>query len=186
MLPNWFVALPVDPNTISTLPAVPPGFRAFHPDDLHLTLSFLGACGAQVARQAFADFASELRGSGSVSFQASLGRVVPMGPKRRYSALSAMLDAGHSEAGAFLARFRDVVADRAGIARDERAPLPHVTVARPQRRATDEQRAVGLVWAESVILPGASFWLNRVALYTWSERRLPRLFQMVETVAFGE
>lgn len=186
MLPNWFVALPVDANVVATLPPVPPGFRAFHPQDVHMTLSFLGACGEQVARTAFSALVSGLHEVGSAAFDVTLGEIVPMGPKGRYSALSAIVNEGNGEAVDFLRQWRDRVADAASVSRDKRAPLPHVTVARPQRRATDEQREVGLRWATSVVLPPDRVRLDRVALYTWSERRLPRLFQIVEAVGLGE
>jgi RNA 2',3'-cyclic 3'-phosphodiesterase len=181
MLPNWFLALPVAPHVVLKLPRVPPGFRAFHPEDVHLTLSFLGACGEEAARRAFTTLEGRLRGERAAPLHVSLGKVVQMGPKARYSALSAVVDVGNDVAIAFLERFRNVGMDVVGLARDKRAPLPHVTVARPQRRATDEQRQLGLDWAQSVVLPQERLQLDHIALYTWSERRLPRLFQIVES-----
>ena len=59
-------------------------------------------------------------------------------------------------------------------------PRPHVTLARPQRRASDAQRARGLAWAAELALPVPTVRLDRVALYTWSDNRKERLFRMVE------
>lgn len=182
MLPNWFIAFPVDPAVIASLPKVPPAFRAFHSDDVHLTITFLGACGETAAHHAFDTLAAALSERPEHPLHISLAGVVPMGPRGRYSALSALVRDGNDDAVEFLRRWRDVAADAAGINRDQRTPIPHVTVARPQRRATDEQRAGGLEWAQTVTLPAHRLTLDRIGLYTWSERRLPRLFQIVKAV----
>lgn len=185
MLPNWFIALPVEPAIVASLPKVPPAFRAFHPDDVHVTLSFLGSCGETVAHRAFDTLVRQLSERPEPPLHISLGEVVPMGPRGRYSALSALVRYGHQEAVEFLRQWRDVPADAAGLNRDQRTPIPHVTVARPQRRATDEQRALGLEWAKTVQLPAQKLTLDRIGLYTWSEQRLPRLFQIVKLAALS-
>ena len=40
--PNWFFAFPLDGAFVLTLPELPPGLRRYHPEDVHLTLAFLG------------------------------------------------------------------------------------------------------------------------------------------------
>lgn len=87
---------------------------------------------------------------------------------------------------AFLTEWRDIAPLALGARCDTRAPLPHVTLARPQRRATTEQREEGLAWAKTIVLPAVNIRLDRVALYTWSERRLPRLFQIVDSQLLGK
>jgi hypothetical protein len=47
------------------------------------------------------------------------------------------------------------------------------------RRATDEARAAGLVWAAALELRAVRARLDRIALYTWSENRRERLFRIV-------
>jgi RNA 2',3'-cyclic 3'-phosphodiesterase len=184
MMPNWFLALPVDPSIVAALPRVPAGFRAFHPEDVHLTLTFLGACGEQAAVRAFGSLKRAWSERPPNALEVTLGEVVQMGPKARYSALSALVVRGQEEATSFLAQWRNIAADAAGISRDKRTALPHVTVARPQRKATDAERELGLAWAKNVVLPAQLIRLDRLALYTWSERRLPRLFQIVATTPF--
>jgi 2'-5' RNA ligase len=64
--------------------------------------------------------------------------------------------------------------------REKRAPKPHVTVARPSRRASSEALEAGLDWAKGVDLGGVEARLDRIALYTWSDgARRERLFRVV-------
>ena len=110
----------------------------------------------------------------------TLGKVVPMGDPRRYSALSAVLDEGREPVESAIGACRDVVCDAAGAARERRAPKAHLTVARPGRAATDQGRADGLAWASRVMLAGVALRLDRVALYGWSDDRSDRKFRIVE------
>ena len=83
--------------------------------------------------------------------------MVAMGSARRYSALSALL----------------------------RKPKAHVTLARPKRRATERERAAGLVWASELDVRAVRVRLDRVALYTWDEARDERLFRIVAERRLG-
>lgn len=179
MRPNWFFAFPIDGAFVRDLPAPPGALRLFHPQDVHLTLSFLGACGEERALGALAALDAALAAEPLAPIEVTLGEVVPMGSRRRYSALSALLARGRPEAVAALARLRDRLADAAAVARDTREPKPHVTLARPRGRASDADRAAGLAWAAGVELSGVSARLDRIALYTWGERRLTQLFHIV-------
>ena len=77
---NWFVALSVPGAPwFSRVTAPPDGVRLFHPDDLHITVAFLGACGEQAAEAAFEVAAKWPTGTLSVT----LGDVEPMGNPRR-------------------------------------------------------------------------------------------------------
>lgn len=185
MKPNWFIAFPVIGDFVAELPALPPGLRRFDSRDVHLTLSFLGACSSEGARVAMQTVKQALLSAAVVPMQVSLGSVVPMGPRGRYSALSALLDEGRSTVEGCLLRFRDVASDAAQVRRDTRAPKPHITVARPSRTATQEQRALGLAWAESVDVTAVRCTLDRVALYTWHMPRRERLFEIVDAQALG-
>jgi 2'-5' RNA ligase len=105
---------------------------------------------------------------------------VPMGPKGQYSALSALLDQGRDETSQCIARLRDVVSEAALGRREKRAPKPHITLARPQRHATEAARSAGLSWAAGLNLRTIVAHLNRIALYTWSEgNRREQLFRIV-------
>ena len=177
--PNWFFAFPLDGAFVLELPALPPSFRLFHPSDVHLTLSFLGGCGEEAALRAFRALEAELAQAPATSLDISLGGVVPMGPTRQYSALSALLERGRDETASCIARLRDVVSEAALGRREKRAPKPHVTIARPGRRATEQARIAGLAWAAGLDLRGVGARLDRIALYTWSEgNRRERLFRI--------
>ena len=178
--PNWFLAFPLDGRFVLDLPPLPPSFRLFHPEDVHLTLTFLGGCGKDAAERALTALDDALRQKPVSGVEVSLGGVVPMGPKREYSALSALLERGRVEMTERIAALRDVAHEAALGRRETRAPKPHGTIARPQRRATEAARAAGLQWAAALDLRAIEASLNRIALYTWSEgNRRERLFRIV-------
>jgi 2'-5' RNA ligase len=177
--PNWFIAVPVEAGEwyerIVTRP--PDGFRKFHPDDLHMTVAFLGAVGHDKALAAWRALAWDL---GTV--HATLGTVVPMGAPRRYSALSIELDRGRAEIERAIAATRDACCDAAGARRESRPAKAHITIARPSRNASDADRAAGLRWASQLSLAGQSITLRSVALYTWAEDRRVRQFRIVDRI----
>lgn len=177
--PNWFFAFPLDGAFVETLPELPAGFRRYHPDDVHLTLAFLGGCGEAGAERALAKLDELLPPSHQAPIAVSLGQIAPMGPKRRYSALSALLERGRAETEACMGRLRDPLLQAATGRSERREPKAHVTLARPRPRATDAQRDAGLAWARGVQLGAVEAVLDRIVLYTWSENRAERLFRRV-------
>jgi 2'-5' RNA ligase len=180
MAPNWFLAFPLDGSFVAELPPPPPGFQLFHPEDVHLTLAFFGGCGEAAAHRGLHAVQDELRERPRPPLAVSLADVVPMGPRRQYSALSALLAEGRAEAEARILRWRDVASAAAVGAVESRAPKAHVTVAKPLRRATLEERQSGLRWAEGLDLRNVTASLDRLSLYTWSEGdRRQRLFRIV-------
>lgn len=179
MRPNSFVALPVDPGTWfeTRVDRCPPRVRRFPPADLHLTVAFFGALPLDRAVAAWQAQVARAELGGPV--QASLGPVVPMGNRRRPSALSALLDQGQDRVCALIEALRGPLLDHAGARPDTRPPRPHLTLARPQRRASDAQRRTAVAWAQSLDVQGVPVLLDRIALYTWAEDRPQRLFRIV-------
>lgn len=177
--PNWFFAFPVDGHFVLELPEPPPSFRRFHPDDVHCTVSFLGGCGEAAAMSALAALDRKLAERAWPVLEVTLGDVVPMGPRGRYSALSALLGAGRNETEAVIAGLRDALSEAALGRREKRAPKAHITLARPGRRASEASRKDGLTWAASLELQRVTQRLERVALYTWHPDRKAQLFQIV-------
>jgi 2'-5' RNA ligase len=174
--PNWFFAFPLDGSFVLDLPELPPAFRRYHPDDVHMTLAFLGGCGEAAALRALGALDERLASAPPEPLQVALGEVVPMGSASRYTALSALLGRGRAEAVTCLGALRDALTEAASGRREKRAPKPHVTIARPRARA---DRDAGLRWARGLDLSHVDARLERIALYTWSELRRERLFQIV-------
>ena len=180
MRANWFVALPVPAADWFARLAPPPlGVRLFHPDDLHLTVAFLGAVDEAAARRAFAPASSIALPATEIT----LGDVVPMGSPRHASALSALLVEGEEAVAAAIGGVRDGACDAAGVPRDARAVLPHLTVARLGRRLPPSERTAGLRWARALALGRPRLVVSQLALFTWSTDRRARLFQTIETMA---
>ncbi len=162
------------------LPALPANMRRFHPEDVHLTLAFLGACGQEAAARAFAELERLLAERQLARLEVSLGDVVPMGGSRKnYTALSALLERGREEVSAAIAALRDPLLAAANCRPDARPPKPHASIARPRARVTDSQREAGLGWAAALELRNISQCLDRIALYSWHEARHERLFRIV-------
>jgi 2'-5' RNA ligase len=184
--PNWFLAFPVDGAFVLELPPLPAQFRRFHPDDVHLTLAFLGGCAEPAALAALALLDERLERAPIASMAISLGEVVPMGGSRRaYTALSALLVEGKAAVTECLAAHRDALLEAATGRRDARAPKPHISLARPKTRATEAQREAALRWASELDLRGQAARLDRIALYTWAENRQERLFRVVAERRLG-
>lgn len=178
--PNWFLAFPLDGAFVQGLPPLPGALRLFHPEDVHLTLAFLGGCGEEGARRALAALDARLALDPPPAADVSLGEVVPMGGSLdTYSALSALLATGRDALAATLTAHRDALTDAASARRETRPAKPHITIARPKRRASDAERAAGLDWAASLDLSGVRARLDRIALFTWSDDRKQRLFRVV-------
>jgi 2'-5' RNA ligase len=178
--PNWFFAFPLDGAFVEQLPAVPTSIRRYHTGDVHLTLAFLGGCGEESAQRALGVLEQQIALGQVRAVDVSLAEVVPMGPKRRYSALSALLGDGRAELTATLDSLGGSLCEVANGRRPSRAAKPHVTLARPRPRATDAAREAGLAWAAGLDLSGVRARLDRIALFTWSADRRDRLFQVVE------
>jgi len=160
----------------------PPRVRVFSRVDLHSTLGFLGSVQESDARKAWdriEDFGSFRGVIGTFS------AVQPLGHPRKPSALSALVDEGRDALSEMIAEARGPLLIAAGAPEDSRRPLPHMTLARIQRRANAAERQEALRWARGIDLRGVTFSASSVALYTWAEDRQERLFQIVERHDFG-
>jgi 2'-5' RNA ligase len=177
---NWFIALPVPAAPwFDALPEAPGAVRPFHPDDLHATVAFLGAVGESRARRAF----DALRGEPIPRREVLLGRIVPMGPPRRWSALSAEVFDAH-ERSPSIAELLEGPRDRGRAAADvppEGRPMrPHVTLGRVRRRSGPAARKAGLAWARSAGQIGATVVVDRLALYTRAKEADARTYAIVD------
>ena len=162
-------------------PAPPARVRVFAASDLHITLGFIGAVQESDARKAWDQIE---RVASFRQVQGSFSGVEPRGHPRKPSALAAMVVAGRDAGSVGVAEARAPLVGAAGAREDGRPPLPHVTLARIQRRARAAERREALRWARSIDLRGVTFAAAAVALYTWAEDRQERLFQIVERYDF--
>ena len=163
-------------------PAPPPRVRVFATSDLHVTLGFLGSVDEADALRAWdriGDFPS------FQSVTGSFGGIEPLGHPRKPSALCAMVDDGRDSLAGMIADARETLLRAAGAPEDTRPPLPHMTLARIQRRANAAERRQALRWAHTIDLRAVTFTAPSVALYTWADDRQERLFQIVERYVFG-
>jgi 2'-5' RNA ligase len=174
---NWFVGLSVPAGDwFAPLVAdAPSTVRVFHPDDLHMTVAFLGHCGEDAARLAWA-LARDCR---APAFEVRLAALKPMGNARRPSALSAVISDGHATAVELIRSLRDDMIATVDGRPDSREPLPHITVARPSRKVTAAEREAAVLWATQKPAIDTTLKIDTLALYTWSEDRRTRLFRVV-------
>ena len=178
MRPNWFVGLhvPTDGWFAPLVADAPDHLRVFHPDDVHLTVAFLGGCGEDAAMAAWAR--ADLS-DGMPAFDATLDTMRPMGYPRRPSALSLTLSDGHDEAVAIMRGLRDPMVAAAGRPPETREPLPHITVARPARNCSPAERKAAVVWAKDKPSLQAAVRIETLSLYTWSDDRRQQQFRAV-------
>ena len=176
MKPNWFIGL--CPDTTEWLAALlvdkPKRVRGFHPNDLHITLAFLGNCSPINAQQTW-EHATKIPPHATTIIS---NQLKPMGNPKRPSALSLTFQQDEI-ISQWISTYRGALLQQAGARPDNRPPLPHLTIARPQRRITDKQRANAVEWSQSIVVPSIPISFSTMALFTWSVDRKEILFRKV-------
>lgn len=170
MTPNWFVAWPVaglDDFLTALESDAPGGLRFLAPSDLHVTLAFLGPLDGRLAPK----MNSLLNGLPLKAVEVRAKDLIALPQPRRFSAISLALSAGLSETNEQIEKWRPRICREAGAPVDTRAPLPHVTVARPERRIGGDDRSAVLEWIESRNRAAGAipFRLDRPRLFTCTE-----------------
>jgi 2'-5' RNA ligase len=181
---NWFAAIPVElPGPfLEALRAGAPPLRWFAPEDIHLTVAFFGRYQSECL-EAVRD---ALRALPAFEIRASLGPLVPLPSPRRFSAVSFELRQGSAEAAEIMRRFHAPLMAAAGLPPETRPAYPHITVARPDRRASAAECYGILEWMRGVPVPAVQVTLREVALYRWADDRRSRQFQRLVTRDGGE
>ena len=176
MAANWFIGLPVAAGPWLSRLEPPAGLcvRLFAPSDLHLTVAFLGAVSREAAHAAFAQVGS----FALAPCEVRLGPLVPLGRPARASAFSALLSEGREVVEQAISDARAAMFAAAGARPDTRPALAHLTLARPQRRASDLEVRAATEWARGVDLGAPMVRLDRIALYTWGADRARQLFRI--------
>ncbi len=181
---NWFLALvvPEQAHLTELLVDLPAGLRPFCAADLHITVAFLGACGAERAWRAWQAIAP---------LQHPALAVVPggwraMGPAETPSAYALTLAPDSAEeldqvhgsrlTRSLIERWRLPALAAADLPPERRAALPHITLARPRRRGMAAGQAEVDAWLQRAPRPRHGFVLDQIALYTWADDRPSQLF----------
>jgi 2'-5' RNA ligase len=172
---NWFIAFPVPPGSgwQSCGETLPEDLRRFAPEDLHLSVAFLGACGERRALDAW----DAITGLRLTPLTAWARGWQAMGAPRRPSAYAICVDLAPEPCQDLLQSWRDAALRAADLPADPRPLRPHVTLARPPRRCGDVLRERMAAWLETAPRPDRPLLLNRIALYTWENDRRSRLFR---------
>lgn len=178
--PNWFVAIPIHAEALLQpwASAVPAGLRLFHPADLHLTVAFLGpmlpgSSDAVVAQMRTVRFAP---------FDLVPGQLLGLPSAAHITALSLSIAEGHAQAVALMDAWRSVFWAAAGSPPDLRSPLPHITVARPDRRSGQAGQAAARQWLASATACPIRLRATSLALYTWANDRQQQQFRIVAEI----
>lgn len=164
---NWFVAWPVENATewLAALAAdAPIGVTFLDPADLHLTIAFLGEHNDAAEKK----MAGLLGGFSLTGIDITPGAFLALPQPRRFSAIVASIDTGRLEVEKQIARWMPRICREAGARIDTRAPVPHITVARPDRRITNDDRAAVLDWIESRPRDTTPLTLAPPAIYRWA------------------
>lgn len=145
-----------------------PGAKWSPEENLHLTLRFIG----EVEEPAFADIAEALGEVAAPAFALQLAGVGQFGDRRRAHALWAGVKP--SEPLLLLRGRVETALSRAGVARDERKYLPHVTLAR-LKNAPPERVAAFL--AEHSLFESPAFAAASFTLFSSQLRHTNALHQ---------
>ncbi len=179
---NWFIGFPVaGASWLDGLEPVPSGTRLFHPDDLHVTLAFLGPVGRAAAARAWTAALQAMAGRSLGCWRFAPGALHPFGDPKRPSAWSVEPEPRVEALEAFITTHRGPILE-AGEGRPDRRPArPHTTLARPRAKASPAEHAALKAWALRQVIPRLDVEVVSLALYTWSESRRERLFEVVAT-----
>ena len=176
MQPNWFIALkaPEDLELNSLLKSKPQKLRVFSPTDRHITLAFLGHCSSEDAHAAWQIALQSPPFIQNLQPQA----LQTMGNPKRPSA--AALTFRHADSLAtWMSVHRPALLAAAKRPAAQYPPLPHMTIARPKRRANHLDRQTMIEWCDQANVDLPSIVFDKMALCTWSKDRKKALFQTV-------
>jgi 2'-5' RNA ligase len=177
---NWFIGFPVaGASWLDGLESVPVGVRLFHPDDLHVTLAFLGPVGRTAAERGWTTALLAMAGGGLGRWRFVPGALHAFGDPKKPSAWSVEPEPRVEALEAFITAHRGPILE-AGQGRPDRRPArPHATLVRPRTKASPAEHEALKQWAQRQVIPRHEVEVGAVALYTWSESRRERLFQVV-------
>lgn len=183
-IPNWFVALPVRESAelLGELArTAPPEIRLFAPEDMHLTVAFLGAMPEVRVPQVL----EVMQKIDFEPFIISLDALIPLPSAKFPSAFAYKLGRGHAQTVAVMENWRDALLQAGGAPPERRPPFPHLTVGRPQRKFGAQGRQAGIHWAADILPIEFETCVDSIALYTWSDDRRQKQFKIVKEYPMG-
>ena len=177
MSANWFLALPVPTENWypKNIPEPPENVRLIRPENLHLTIAFLGDVGESAAQHAW----QENHRFTLAPLDIHLQSIEPFGNPKR-PALAATLTQGKEPIENAISTCRDELLAAAGCPAEKRPARAHITLARPRRKSTPQELHHALHWASGVDLSTVSIPLTEIALYTWSSDDKGFVYKLVE------
>lgn len=188
---NWFIGWPADawapadavPRMQHDL-ALPPSTRWMSGDDLHVTLAFLGRCGEQAADRAF-DLAAQQARIQPPKLSLSAHGWALLGGDQAPSAVSLLMEGGSADLSTRIAELRPALYAAADARPDTRPPRPHVTLARLNRQVDNPTRQALAQRLHRQVPPPFTLQLESLALFTWTEDRVQRLFRRTRHCPLG-
>lgn len=180
MKANWFIALVPNTDTdISDLiSTAPTPLRRFVRKDWHITLAFLGPCSAEDAMAAW-QYACQNPPFIQTLTPCSLKA---MGHPKKPSAAS-ILFANGDGIKEWMLKYRSDILKQAKRPPAKYPPMPHLTIARPKRRAPEKTRIEMSHWCKETALCLPNMVCSKMALYTWNEDRREQLFQVIHEMS---
>ncbi|QEY31284.1 hypothetical protein EVJ50_02505 [Synechococcus sp. RSCCF101] len=155
--------------------------RLLAAEDLHATVAFLGACGEARALAAWRALAEQRH----PPIEATAAGWRAMGSPERPSAYALVPGMGRGTLERLIGRWREPALEAAGLPRDRRPPLAHITLTRPPRRRAAALKPAMDRWLRTAPVPDHPVRFEELALYTWAEERSRRLFRIVERRPFS-
>ena len=177
---NYFIGYGVGEALWHGITSPPPGEGLWwvHPDDLHLTIAFLGSIPEERARTCFQwvceQELSPLRGT--------LGPAIPLGSRPPASAFARPLEEGFESAVENLQRLGPPLLACAGRPPETRAPLPHITILRARNSTSPAVRQQAEEWLRKRTQGRVSIHLSQIGLYGWAVDRTERRYRLLDSV----
>ncbi len=154
------------------------------PENLHVTVAFLGSIGAHELDEVFAALRIAL--AEATPFALSPGTIVARPSARRATMLWATLEYGRDETAALISAVTGALSAR-GFEIEDRPPRPHITLVRFRRPQRVDEAAVARVCEDTVasrMVPSMS--VHRVTVFSSTLTPDGPLYDVVEEVPFGQ
>lgn len=177
MKQNWFVGIPIDLGEWLYDLEAPYSAKKFDLEDTHITVAFLGSL-AERDSPAVVELIGEFAKKES-KFEISFGGLIALPIEQTYTALTLEMSEGRDCTARIISEWREKFYDIAQCEPDTRTPKPHLTFARPLRRASQRERDDILKWFHQLRTPTTRFDCKTIALYTWNDERSSRQFKKV-------